>query len=119
MLEKKLATPLNRYQELEKCLSDPNIIADREKFQSYSKELGDLRGLYATGKTYLQTTQEIKETRALLADPEMQELAKSELIKLEAKEASLAKEIEIMLLPKDHLDEKNIIMEIRAGTGGE
>jgi len=119
MLEKKLATPLNRYQELEKCLSDPNIIADREKFQSYSKELGDLRELYATGKTYLQITQEIKETRALLADPEMQELAKSELIKLEAKEASLAKEIEIMLLPKDHLDEKNIIMEIRAGTGGE
>ncbi|PIS31783.1 peptide chain release factor 1 [Candidatus Saganbacteria bacterium CG08_land_8_20_14_0_20_45_16] len=119
MLEKKLATPIDRYKELEKLLSDPVIISDREKFQSYSKELGDLKGIYEKGQAYLKVFQEIKETKALLNDSEMQEMAKIELEKLEAKEAQLAKKIKILLLPKDPFDDKNIIMEIRAGTGGE
>lgn len=119
MLLEKLKNIDQRYLELEKLLSSKEIIADREKFQAYSKELGDLRELFKTSQDYQAVLTEIKDARTLVEDKEMQELAQKELAKLETKKTSLEKAIEVMLLPKDPLDEKNIIMEIRAGTGGE
>jgi peptide chain release factor 1 len=119
MLLKKLETIEKRYLELEKLLSSPEIINDREKFQIYSKEFVDLRDLYEITQDYKKTLKEIEDAQQLCEDEEMKELAGIELKELEEKKEKLEKEIEIKLLPKDPLDEKNIIMEIRGGTGGE
>src|SRR3989339_561839 len=99
MLLKKLVNIQKHYHELETNLSSPEIITDREKFQSFSKE--------------------IAEAQELANDKDMQELAEAELKELETRKLELEKEIEILLIPKDPYDEKNIILEIRAGTGGE
>jgi len=119
MLLSKLENIEKRYHELEKLLSTPEIISDREKFQTYSKELGDLKELYEKALEYKKIVQEIAEAKTLSEDKEMAELAKNELSKLVPKEQQLKKDIEFLLLPKDPLDERNIIVEIRAGTGGD
>ncbi|MEA3492903.1 MAG: peptide chain release factor 1 [Candidatus Margulisiibacteriota bacterium] len=119
MLLEKLENTEKRYAELEKLLSSPEIINDREKFQEYSKEFVDLKELHEKAQDYINTIREIKEAEQLSQDEEMKELAESELKKLKAKKSGLEKAIEILLIPKDPLDEKNIIMEIRAGTGGD
>jgi peptide chain release factor 1 len=119
MILDKLENVEKRYLELEKLLSSPDIISDREKFQAYSKELGEIKELYDKAQEYKAILKEIAETEALSKDKEMEELVKSELEKLKPRKEKLEKDIEIMLLPKDPLDERNIIVEIRAGTGGE
>ncbi len=119
MLLAKLENTEKRYRELERLLSTPEVISDREKFQSFSKELGDLRELFNKTQDYKKTLKEIQDTQTLSQDQEMKELAEAELKKLEDQKEKLEKEIEILLLPKDPFDEKNIIMEIRAGTGGD
>ncbi|MBN2058679.1 MAG: peptide chain release factor 1 [Candidatus Saganbacteria bacterium] len=119
MLLDKLEHVEKRYHELEKLLSMPDVINDREKFQSLSKELGDLKELFEKTQEYKHSIKAINDAKMLMADPEMAELAKAELAELEPKQARLEKDIEVMLLPKDPMDERNIIMEIRAGTGGE
>ena len=119
MLLEKLENVEKRYHELEKLLSTPEVISDREKFQSYSKELGDLRELFDKSQEYKKILKEIEEATLLSQEKEMKELAEAELKKLENRKQELEKGIEILLLPKDPFDEKNIIMEVRAGTGGE
>ncbi len=119
MLLEKLEIVEKRYHELEKLLSSPEVISDREKFQAYSKELGDLKGLFEKSEEYKKTIKEIEDTKVLSREEEMKALAEAELKKLENRKKGLEKEIEILLLPKDPFDEKNIIMEVRAGTGGE
>jgi peptide chain release factor 1 len=119
MLLGKLKNVETRYLELEKSLSDPKTIADREKFQAYSKELGALKELYDKTLEYKQVAKEIEDAKTLSQDKEMEELAKTELERLTPRQEKLEKEIEILLIPKDPLDEKNIIIEIRAGTGGD
>ncbi|MDD5383222.1 MAG: peptide chain release factor 1 [Candidatus Margulisbacteria bacterium] len=119
MLLAKLENIEKRYLELEKLLSSPAIISDREKFQTYSKELAELRALYEKAKEYKTLCREIEEAKAMSREAGMEELAGEELKKLEEKKPALEKEIEVLLLPKDPLDEKNIIVEIRGGTGGD
>ncbi|NQT30682.1 MAG: peptide chain release factor 1 [Candidatus Saganbacteria bacterium] len=119
MFLKKLKNVEKRYLELEKLLSTPEIISDREKFSTYSKELGDIKDLYEKTKEYKDTLKEISDTKSLSSEADMKELAEAELDKLEKRRQELEKAIEILLIPKDPLDEKNIIMEIRAGTGGD
>ncbi|MFC1568358.1 peptide chain release factor 1 [Candidatus Margulisiibacteriota bacterium] len=119
MLLKKLEHAEKRYLELEKLLSTPEIIADREKFQAYSKELGSLRELYEKTQAYKNTVKELQEAQNLSQDKEMKELAEAEIKQLEETKSQLEKEIEVLLIPKDPLDEKNTIIEVRAGTGGD
>ncbi len=119
MLLEKLENTEKRYHELEKLLSIPEVISDREKFQAYSKELSDLKELFEISQAYKTTLKEIEEAKHLSRENDMKELVLAELDKLEPKRQILEKEIEMLLLPKDPFDEKNIIMEIRAGTGGE
>jgi peptide chain release factor 1 len=119
MLLAKLEKVEKRYRELEKLLSTPEIISDREKFQAYSKELGDLRELFEKSQEYKKVIKELEDAKALSQDKEMKELAQSETEKLQVQKQKLEKEIEFLLIPKDPYDEKNIIMEIRAGTGGD
>ena len=99
MLLDKLKNVEARYLELEKSLSDPKIIADREKFQNYSKELGNLKELYDKTLTYKQVIREIADAKALSQEKDMAELAQAELQKLEPQKQQLEKEIEILLIP--------------------
>ncbi|MGB9613608.1 MAG: peptide chain release factor 1 [Candidatus Margulisiibacteriota bacterium] len=115
----KLENVEKRFLELERQLSSPEIIAHRELFAQYSKEHRELQELVEKYREYKKILKEIEETRALLTEKDMEELAKAELKNLEEAKEKLTKELEILLLPKDPYDEKNIIIEIRAGTGGE
>jgi len=118
----KLAELEQRYIELEKRLSDPAVLQDPAQLQKVAKAHADLEEIVTRYRAYRQVQAEIKETRALLEEklePEMRELAKEELARLQERQADLERELRVLLLPKDPNDEKNIIMEIRAGTGGE
>ncbi len=119
MLLKKLETIETRYRELEELLSQPEIISDRNAFHKYSKELADLREIVNKAQELKLVINSRKEAEQMASDPEMKELAENELKELKVKQESLEKEIEILLLPKDPNDEKNTIIEIRGGTGGE
>ena len=119
MLEDKLAKNEERYLELEQLLQKSEIIEDREKFQKFSKEMKDLEEPVSNYRAYKKIENEIKEAQTMLSDPELVELAQAEIKNLEEKKQSLKDKLEYLLLPKDPLDEKNIIIEVRAGTGGE
>jgi peptide chain release factor 1 len=115
----KLKKVEERYLELEQALSKPEIIEDRDKFHKYAKELKDLEELIAAIRKYKNLEKGLQEAQVLKADPEMTELAASEIKNLEMEREALKGRIETLLLPKDPLDEKNVILEIRAGTGGD
>jgi peptide chain release factor 1 len=120
MLE-KLENVKNRYSELEKALSDPEVIADQSRFQKYVKEHSELSPLVATFNEYGQIVKEIDETQELVEgedDEEFLELAQEELADLNEKKVLLERDLKFMLLPKDPNEGKNVIVEIRAGTGG-
>jgi len=115
----KLENVEKRYLELEKLLSSSEVIGNREQFTQYSKELSDLKELVEKYREYKRTAKEVEESAALLKEEEIKEMAEAEIKKLEEIKVKLIQELEILLIPKDPLDEKNIIVEIRAGTGGE
>ncbi|EAL3903968.1 peptide chain release factor 1 [Campylobacter upsaliensis] len=119
MLAEKLQLFLKRYEELNTLLSDTKIINDIEKMTSLSKEQKNLESIVLKTKDYFNTLTQIEDNKALLNDPEFSELAKEELKNLEEEKINFEEEIKILLLPKDPNDEKNIFLEIRAGTGGD
>ena len=119
MLLDKLIAIETRYLELETLLSQKEVINDRENFQKYSKELKDLEPLNAAAKEYRKLEKALAEAQGLKSDPEMKDLAEAEIKNLEAKKAALVEKIETLLIPVDPLDDKNIIFEVRAGTGGD
>ncbi|MDL0114503.1 peptide chain release factor 1 [Campylobacter felis] len=119
MLAEKLQPFLKRYEELNTLLSDTNIISDIEKMTALSKEQKILEPIVLKTKDYFNTLTQIEDNKALLNDPEFSELAKEELKNLEEEKINFEEEIKILLLPKDPNDEKNIFLEIRAGTGGD
>lgn len=112
-----------RYDELTRKISDPEVISRQEEWRKLTKEHASLEELVSCYREYKKVAVEINENRELLkensGDSEMEELIKSEIATLEDKYANLAEKLKIMLLPKDPNDEKDVIMEIRAGTGGE
>lgn len=119
MLLDKLSKIEARYEELLSQLSKKEVIDNRELYQKSSKELSDLEEIVRNYRKLKLAAKHLEESRAMLKDPEMAELAASEIQELEAKEKELTNNLEILLIPKDPMDEKNIIVEIRAGTGGE
>lgn len=119
MLQDKLQAFLARHNELNILLSDSAITADLAKMKALSKEQKSLEPIVAKAKDYLFTLKSIDENKALLADSELGELAKEELKSLENAQIQLEDELKILLLPKDANDERNVFLEIRAGTGGD
>jgi len=117
----KLAHIEQRYEELRHLLADPAVLADPAKLRAYAQEQAKLEELVQTFREYKATAQALESTRLMLddADAEMRALAKEELAQLEAREAKLSAELKRLLLPKDPRDEKSVIVEIRAGTGGD
>ena len=108
-----------RFQELEALLSDPAVIANQLEFRKLSREHSDLNALVSAYRIYRKLLGEIADNRELLADPEMKEMAEAELEELEKRREELEGEIKLLLLPKDPNDDKSVILEIRAGTGGD
>ena len=115
----KLDNVEKRYLDLEKNLSSSAVIADRNQFTKLSKELSEVKPVVDKYRSYKDMLRSIKEAEVMLGEKEMHDLATEELKDLEAKKAVLLQELEALLAPRDPFDEKNIIMEIRAGTGGE
>ena len=119
MLAKKLTPFIDRYNELSDLLSSPKIISDIKRMTELSKEQASLAPLVEKAKEYKQTLRQIQEAKEMLQDPEMNEMAKEELKLLEPRLEELEEEIKLLMLPKDPNDERNIILELRAGTGGD
>ena len=122
MLFEKLQGIDNRYQELTQLLSQPDIIADRENFTKYNKEHAELGPIVSTFGEYRKVRKNLEESRALLdetKDEELKELALQDIENLKEREIVLREELLLLLAPKDPNDDKNVIVEIRAGTGGD
>ena len=111
-----------RYEELNRLLAQPDVATDPGKLREYGQEQAEIQEVVEAYRQYKDITAELESTRAMLDDslgPEMQELVEEEIEALEDKQAQLQDQIRVMLLPRDPRDQKNVIMEIRAGTGGE
>jgi peptide chain release factor 1 len=110
-----------RYRELEQLLSDPAVVGKQGVYQKYAKEHSDLRPLVETYQEYEKLFRRIEEDNALLkdSDEELRELAKEELPPLQEALKGLEEKLRILLLPKDPNDDKNVFLEVRAGTGGD
>jgi peptide chain release factor 1 len=120
MLE-KLAEIAAKFELLDQQMQDPSVINDPKQYQQIAREHGSLKELVGTYRRYQALEQQIADNKALLqeADAELKELAQAELPELETERADLAQQLELLLLPKDPNDDKDIILEIRAGTGGD
>ncbi len=120
MLE-KLKVIEEKYEELTKLLMDPAVLSKPLELQKYSKEQSDLKPLVDKIKEYSKILSDIKDAEELLksSDEELRTLAETELDELKQRKPVVEEELKIMLLPKDPRDEKNVFLEIRAGTGGE
>jgi len=117
----KLENIEEKLQKLEKALSDPEVIKDQKKLQQVAKEHKETEHLYKLYKEYKQVEKEIEGAKSLISSPdeEMRVLAEEELKSLQERKAELEKEIQLELIPKDPNDERNVILEIRQGAGGE
>ncbi len=117
----KLQSVEARYEELDRLLSDPAVIARRNEFQKYSKEHSDLSNLVTAFRALRTIQVEMAANKPLLdeKDADMRAMAKEEQTRLEVEQTRLSEEIKVLLLPRDPKDDKNILLEIRGGTGGE
>ena len=111
-----------RYLELEQQMAAPEVASEPKKLQSLAQERADIEGLVAQYRKYKDTATTLKETKAMLIeglDEEMAALVKQEIESLESKLEEQLYQLKLALLPRDANDERDIIMEIRAGTGGD
>src|SRR4030043_1340021 len=117
----KLKSIEGKYEELMRLLMDREVLSNPMELQRYSKEQAELQPLVDKIREYTKLLSDIEETEELLedGDVDLRELAQSEIDGLKEKKPKIEEELKIMLLPKDPRDEKNVILEIRAGTGGE
>ena len=118
----KLDFILGKYEELSKKVSDPEIIADQPVWQKHIKEMGEMEPIVKKYREYKSAKQGIDEAKEILEmedDAELKEMAKMELAELEDGINQIEDELKVLLLPKDPNDEKNVILEVRAGTGGD
>lgn len=119
----KLSFLTDKYKELSLKMSDPDIIANQTKWQQHAKELGEIEPIVKKYEEYKKVKENLEDSKVLLnasdSDREIRELAKLEIAELEPKIEPLESELKVLLLPKDPNDEKNVILEVRAGTGGD
>jgi len=121
MLLEKLHTIEERYEKLTGMMVDPKVLSAPQEYQKYSKEQSDLRPLVEKIREYIKLLSDMEGAEEILkgSDNEMRELAQAELNELKEKKPRIEEELRVMLLPKDPRDDKSVILEIRAGTGGE
>ena len=118
----KLGVLEDKYKDLTEKISDPEIINDQKTWQKFMKEHADLEPIIMKFREYQSVLNSIKDSKEILqeeSDEELRELAKMELSEMEAQVEPLEAELKILLLPKDPNDEKNVIVEVRGGAGGD
>jgi peptide chain release factor 1 len=110
-----------RFNDLSRQMADPAVLSDHEKYQKIAKQHRDLEPVVDKFREYRQVRTGIADARAMLAesDPDIRAMAQDELTTLEAREPQIEEDLKLLLLPKDPNDEKNVVLEIRAGTGGD
>ena len=118
-MKDRLETIIKKYNELTELLTKPEVLADYNKLKSLSKEQKDLEEIVKKYSEYQKCEQDIEEAKELVNDPELRDLANEQLEKANENLSKLTKELELMLIPKDPYDDKNIIMEIRGAAGGD
>jgi len=117
----KLASEEQRYEDLMRLLGTTEVQADSSVYRKHSKALAELEPLVHTFREYRAVLHDVAQTEELASagDPDMRELAREELKSLVARREALLADLKILLIPKDPNDEKNVMLEIRAGTGGD
>ena len=115
----KLENVEKRYEELTAKISDPEIISNQSEWQKFMKEHAEISPIVEKYREYKRTKQSIEEAKEMLEDKELKELAMIELEEGKEKLPKIEEELKILLIPKDPNDDKNVIFEIRAGTGGD
>ena len=115
----RLETIEAKYQELETELTKPEVLSDINKTREYSKMISELEETVLCFRKYKKIKMEMESTKEMIKDPELGEMAKEELETLEEEEQRLLDQLEILLIPKDPNDEKNVIVEIRGAAGGD
>ena len=120
-MKDKLQTIIDKHSSLSEQLADPEIFNDQKKLTITAKEHSSLENVVNVGKEYLAVLQNIEDDKSILNgdDAELKEIAQEELIELESRKDKLESDLKILLLPRDPNDDKNLILEIRAGTGGD
>jgi len=109
----------NRYEELSAAISQPEVIADQEQYQQLLKERAALSPQVEAWERYQALLRHISEAEEMLADPDLHDVAQAELDELSAQRETLEHELRVLLLPRDPDDDKNVVIEIRGGAGGE
>jgi peptide chain release factor 1 len=115
----KLTAAESRYEQLMSEMADPAVQADTVKFRTHSKELSEMQPLIEQFREYKDVAAQIAATEELVKDPDMRELAYEELKSLHVRRDTLLAELKVLLMPKDPHDVKNVVIEIRAGAGGD
>ena len=115
----RLEVTLEKYQALEQELTKPEVLSDIRKTREYSKEMSSLEDIVNCYKKYKKVLAGIEEAKEMIKDSEIGEMAKEELKNLEEEKSRLDQELEILLIPKDPNDDKNVVMEIRGAAGGD
>jgi peptide chain release factor 1 len=117
----KLESLERKYEELERHLSDPGVVSDQERYRKLSKAHADLREVVEAFREHKNLSRDLMENQEMAqdSDPEMRELALAEVKAIKESLVQLEVHLKLLLLPKDPMDEKNILLEIRAGTGGD
>ena len=110
-----------RFNELTEKMADPAVINDPEQYRKTAKAQSDLIELVTKYREWKRTDQELRDARSMLteSDGDLQQMAEMEVVRLEPTLAALEQELQVLLLPKDPNDEKNVILEIRKGAGGD
>ncbi len=110
-----------RFEELTRQMADPAVIADAELYRKTAKAHSELSEIVSKYREWKEASSQLEQARAMLSDsdPEMQQMAQEEIVRLEPTLAGIEQELKVLLLPKDPNDEKNVVLEIRAGTGGD
>jgi peptide chain release factor 1 len=119
MLKEKLQPFLDRYNEISDLLSSPEIVSDIKKMTDLSREQKNLEPIKEKAEEYFQVCQDIEDNKEMLEDKELGDLAKEELKELEPRKTEIEEEIKVLMLPRDPNDDRNIYLEMRAGTGGD
>ncbi|MGN6094019.1 MAG: peptide chain release factor 1 [Luteibacter jiangsuensis] len=118
-IRRKLEALAERHEEIGLLLAQPDVLADSQRFRELSREYAQLEPVAASLKEHDLAERELADTRAMLDDPEMRDMAADDIERIEAQLAKLDGELQVLLLPKDPRDEGNLFLEVRAGTGGD
>ena len=118
-LRRKLLALAERREELERLLSDPDVVADNERFRNFSREFSQLEPVATALADEARAKADLAAAEAMRADPELRELADEEIAAAQARLQALDEELALLLVPKDPRDDGNLFLEVRAGTGGD